>query len=123
MIGQKIWDLATRRFQEVSERQYQKGWDKYKVVLTNFNSRNPFNDAREEVVDLHQYLTQAETEFDTLARFMYVYAHTEGFWGHLPKALRKRIEMVVDGETLVSICSREGIEFYGTNKRSRSKNI
>lgn len=123
MFIQKIWDLATRKFQEVSTKQYQKGLEKYKVPLTNFNGRNPFNDAREEVVDLHQYLTQAETEFDTVARYLYIYAITEGLWGTLPEQLKKRIEDVVGGETLASLCLREGIEFYGTNKRSRAKDF
>lgn len=120
---QKIWNLATRRFAETSERQFKKGFEKYKVELTNFNGRNPFNDAREEVVDLHQYLTQAEEEFNTVAHFLYVYAKAEGFWGHLPRPLQERILAVVDDETLASICLREGIEFYGTNKRSRSENF
>lgn len=120
---QEIWNLATKKFLETSEKQFKKGFDKYKVKLTNFNGRDPFKDAREEVVDMHQYLTQAEEEFNTLARFLYIYAHTEGFWGQLPEPLKGRLGAVVDGETLASICLREGIEFYGTNKRSRAENF
>lgn len=119
----KIWDLATKKFNKASEVQYKKGLDKYKVSLESFNGRNPFNDAREEVVDLHQYLTQGEAEFDTLARYLYVYAKTEGFWGQLPDYLKERIKMVVDDETLATLCQREGIEFYGTNKRSSAENF
>lgn len=123
MNVQEIWNLATKKFDEASERQFQKGFEKYKVKLTSFNGRDPFKDAREEVVDMHQYLTQAEEEFKTLARFLYIYAHTEGFWGQLPELLKQRIISVVDGETLQTLCQREGIEFYGTNKRSRAKDF
>ncbi len=123
MNVQEIWSLAAKKFEEVSERQFQKGFEKYKVKLTSFNGRDPFKDAREEIVDMHQYLTQAEEEFKTLARFLYIYAHAESFWGQLPEPLKQRIASVVDGEALATLCQREGIEFYGTNKRSRSENF
>ena len=123
MNVQEIWSLAAKKFEEVSERQFQKGFEKYKVKLTSFNGRDPFKDAREEIVDMHQYLTQAEEEFKTLACFLYIYAKTEEFWGQLPDYLKERIKMVVDDETLATLCQREGIEFYGTNKRSSAENF
>lgn len=123
MRVKKIWDLATRRFNEVSEKQFKKGFDKYKVELVNFNGRNPFNDAREEAVDLSQYLTQAEEEFNTMARYLFVFAISEGFWSVLPKLLQDRILMVVGTESVSTISQQEKIEFYGTNKRIRSENF
>lgn len=110
----KIWDIATQRFQDQSKKQYDKGMKKYNVPLTNFNGRNPFQDAREEVVDMHQYLTQAEEEFKTIANLLYVYAINEGFFGTLPKHVQQRLMMVVDGKFIADICKEEGIEFYGT---------
>lgn len=111
---QKIWDLATQRFHSQSQKQYDKGFAKYKVPLTNFNGRNPFQDAREEVVDLHQYLTQAETEFESVAKILYVYAVTEGFFDQLPKHIQEKLIAVADGAYLSEICQQEGIQFYGT---------
>lgn len=116
---QQIWDLATKKFKETSARQYNKGFEKYGKALTNFNNRNPFADAREEVVDLHQYLTQAETEFDTLARFVYIFGVTEGFWEALPEALKARVMMVVGDDTIATLCAMENIDFYGVNKWHR----
>lgn len=120
---QKIWDLATKRFQEQSQKQYDKGFAKYKVPLTNFNGRNPFQDAREEVVDMHQYLTQAETEFNSIAKILYVYAVTEGFFDQLPKHIQEKLIAVADGAYLSEICQEEGIQFYGTASPYGPKNI
>lgn len=119
----KIWDLATQRFQEQSKKQYDKGFAKYKVPLTNFNGRNPFQDAREEVVDLHQYLTQAEEEFGTVARLLYIYSITEGFFGSLPSHVQDRLLQAVDGKFLADLCKEEGVEFYGTVKAHGPKTI
>lgn len=110
----KIWDLAMDRFEEQGAKQYKKGFEKYGVPLTNFNGRNPFQDAREEIVDLNQYMTQAEEEFNTVAKLLYVHAITEGFFGNLPKHIQLRLLQVVDGKLLAEICKEEGIEFYGT---------
>jgi hypothetical protein len=110
-VIQKIWELANKKFGEQSRLQYEKGFSKYKVPLTNFNGRNPFQDAREEVVDMHQYLTQAETEFESIAGILYVYAVTEGFFDQLPKHIQERLIAVADGAYLADICQKEGIQF------------
>lgn len=110
----KIWDLATQRFVQESETQFKKGMTTYGVPLTNFNGRNPYKDAREEVIDLHQYLTQAEEEFESVAKILYVYAVTEGFFNQLPRHIQDKLIAVADGAYLSQICQEEGIEFYGT---------
>lgn len=119
----KIWDLATQRFQDQSEKQYKKGFEKYKVPLTNFNGRNPFQDAREEVVDLHQYLTQAETEFESVAKILYVYAVTEGFFDQLPRHIQDKLITIADGAYLADICLEEGITFNGAAKTYGPKTV
>lgn len=87
------------------------------MPLTNFNGRNAFQDAREEVVDLHQYLTQAEAEFTSIARTLYVYAMTEGFFNQLQPHIQAKLLEVVEGKFLAEICLEEGITFNAPNKQ------
>jgi len=119
----KIWDLATQKFVAESKTQFEKGMKTYGVPLTNFNGRDPFKDAREEVIDLHQYLTQAEAEFKTVAAYLYVYAVTEGFFGQLPKHIQSKLVAVANGRYMSEICLEEGIQFYGTATPNGPKNL
>ena len=114
MLGKKVWDLATQRFKDISAAQYKKGWEKYGKALVTFNGRDPFKDAREEIVDMHQYLTQAEEEFSLIARALYFYAITEGFWDSIPSSVQERIISIVKDEKLATILPQEW-HFNGSN--------
>ena len=123
ILIRKIWELATEKFVKESATQFEKGMKTYGVPLTNFNGRNPFSDAREEVIDLHQYLTQAEAEFETVAHLLYIYSITEGFFKHLPPHIQQKLLQVSEGKFLADLCQEEGIAFYGTIKAIGPKNI
>jgi hypothetical protein len=97
--------------------------DTYGVPLTTFNGRLAFEDAIEELVDLTQYMEQARCEAETVAKFFYVYAITEGFFNTLPEHMQRYILQIVDGKNVSDICMEEGIDFYGTVKSHRSKII
>jgi hypothetical protein len=62
-----VADTAIEKFRQTFDAQVAAGFEKYGTRLQTFNGRNAANDAREEVADLLQYMTQVELERDTLA--------------------------------------------------------
>lgn len=106
---EEIWPLAGARYDKVSEQQFKKGFDKYKVPLTTFNGRDPFKDSWEELVDLSQYITQANQETLTLARCLYIFAITYGFFYNLPEHVQQKLLEMFDGQLLPELCNLEKV--------------
>lgn len=106
---EEIWPLAGAKYDEVSERQFKKGFDKYGVPLTTFNGRNPFGDAWEELVDLSQYVTQATREYETLARNLYIFSIVYGFFGNLPDHVQGKLLEMFEGQPLAELCKMEKV--------------
>jgi hypothetical protein len=108
-VVEQIWPLAGAQYDKVSEEQYKKGFEKYKVPLTTFNGRDPFRDAWEELVDLSQYITQANRETLTLARCLYIFSVTYGFFDSLPAHVRVKLLNTFENEKLADLCNMEKI--------------
>lgn len=106
---EKIWPLAGAEYNKVSNDQYEKGMERYGVELTTFNGRNPFRDAMEELVDLSQYMTQMNQEALTMARCLYIFAITYGFFGNLPAHVRVKLLNVFENENLADLCNMERV--------------
>lgn len=106
---EKIWPLAGAEYNKVSNEQYEKGMERYGVELTTFNGRNPFRDAMEELVDLSQYMTQMNQEALTMARCLYIFAITYGFFDNLPAHVRVKLLNVFENENLADLCNMERV--------------
>lgn len=104
-----IWPLAGAKYNEISQEQYTKGMERYGVELTTFNGRNPFQDAMEELVDLSQYMTQMNQEMLTLARFLYIFANTYGFFENLPEHVQEKLLGMFEGVSLAELCNVEKV--------------
>lgn len=106
---ESIWPLAGAKYNEVSQEQYTKGMERYGVELTTFNGRNPFQDAMEELVDLSQYMTQMNQEALTMARCLYIFAITYGFFHNLPEHVQCKLLEMFDGVFLAELCNLEKV--------------
>lgn len=106
---EKIWPLAGAEYNKVSNEQYEKGMERYGVELTTFNGRNPFRDAMEELVDLSQYMTQMNQEALTMARCLYIFAITYGFFDNLPAYVRVKLLDIFGNENLADLCNMEKV--------------
>lgn len=96
-----VYGKAIQEVAETAERQYEKGYAKYKVHLTTFNGRNAAKDAFEEMVDLAQYVKQLELERDALAYYMFMLLDDENFWRKIPREVLEYCEAigsVMDGK-------------------------
>ena len=106
---EEIWPLAGAKYDEVSEEQFEKGFKKYGVPLTTFNGRNPFRDAWEELVDLSQYVTQASREYESLARCLYIFAITYGFFDNLPEHVQTKLVETFKNQNISDLCNLEKV--------------
>lgn len=89
-----VYGKAMTKLAGTADRQYQKGYEKYKVHLTTFNGRDSANDAFEEAVDLIQYVQQLAMERDAIAYWLYVKLTEDGGWNYIPKAIADAVEAI-----------------------------
>lgn len=59
-----LHEIALERFTKTHAEQVEAGLKEYGTPLAPFNGRDAADDARRELVDLNQYLTQLEIERD-----------------------------------------------------------
>ena len=114
---EKIWPLAGAEYNKVSQEQYEKGMERYGVELTTFNGRNSFRDAMEELVDLSQYMTQMNQEALTMARCLYIFAITYGFFDNLPAHVRVKLLNTFENQNLADLCNMERVNLDATTPK------
>lgn len=112
-----IWPLAGANYNAVSTEQYTKGMERYGVELTTFNGRNPFRDAMEELVDLSQYMTQMNQEALTMARCLYIFAVTYGFFYNLPEHVQAKLSQIFENVNIADLCNMEKVNIDGTTPK------
>lgn len=89
--------VVSELFPVVLDKQVAKGEKKYGVRLHTWNGRDAAQDAREELVDGFQYLTQLTMERDEYVRALTFFAMKYGFWQEIPVEMQKNMELI-DGE-------------------------
>lgn len=71
MVYRQVFKKSVDIFTKTFEKQYQKGMNKYRTVLTTFNGRDSAEDLFEEIVDAFQYAVQLKMERDELCKIIY----------------------------------------------------
>lgn len=94
---QEVFERSRETFNEVFDRQIEKGYNKYGVHLHTFNKRDPGNDAMEEAVDLLNYLTQLRMEHKVFAQLLYGVYMTSSALNHVPASVIRTIRTIASG--------------------------